>query len=1091
MSDASDSDSCVTFHQYGQRCSALAPCRNCRHRWSGQEDGVGGAEQDHSSDPDYYRNLLDDLFRLVRSTDETGVRPVLDMVRNGAAHDDVRNYLDRAFGRVPSSNSATSSSFFLPRLLSKYEVESGVPAFRSKVMDVHYLCDSAPVKVPAKPWTTVTDDDALVSHLVSLYFTWDYPFYAFVDREILIKHWQMGNLQSDFCSPLLVNSLLANACHYSHYSEAYAVPGDVKTKGTDFLAEAERLLKDSRFEKGSVVRLASLQASLLLYERYSMIGDDDNGYIMLSQALEMAESLGIINSPHLDLNRAHMSEDMVSSVKRTAWGLFQIDTIVHTNFLRPSCVNEVSIERIDRQESKPTDIWIPYPTNRPHRPSWLSQTFDEACRLSYIARDMSLILSPSSRRPSGDIRQQKQSLFNDLHAWESALPPIFNPNSQPAPHIILLRMRYHALLINLYCDWFDGKLPFNHATGQAAPAPSTRAADRDSLEVALSSAREISSLTRLHKRAYGMDRAHQFAMYAILLALFAFLEQTSFNVLDHDFLSLTSAFSVIASRSQVGMNLFHIFRHSVRSRLECGKWESSIKIPTELEELFFKNDSSEFPDRWNHYAEGLQRLAERGEYIGSVDGGFQAHAASGINDMLRKARRIKCDETKPTCRNCARSKRDCAYASPSQDPKSNLRIVVYTPRASFATTGAEKHSLDFFLAQMRTRFPIHFSQPVLQAAHREDVLARAVIALGAMQQVFEYDDSSAIGTWSPMAQFAMQQYGKALRLLQDRVISNSRGMASMSPDILLISCIFFACFECLRGSTQAAIIHMRSGLNLLREYDDDPRTGLLIPRRTMRSLFVRLDNQIIEMRGSTLSMTSPQDCFEVIAGDPTPEDDVHDALNGFWNHILHGMLDAARAVAKGETPGPAITTSQNDIKNKMKALHANFTREPNAGASLGDDYGQDPDILHIWFLLSPMLLTANTWDPADVWGPHNDNFAQIVALAEGYLARESANHSSRKRTFSFSLGVVPALTLTASRSRDPTVQQKAMYLLSICNRREGIWDAKAALQIANRTVELDKSVSDTSSEEQAAIRLKNRAAAFDDVLVDEENSPEP
>lgn len=45
------------------------------------------------------------------------------------------------------------------------------------------------------------------------------------------------------------------------------MPGDVKTKGTDFLAEAERHMKSNHFEKGSIVRLASLQATLLLYER--------------------------------------------------------------------------------------------------------------------------------------------------------------------------------------------------------------------------------------------------------------------------------------------------------------------------------------------------------------------------------------------------------------------------------------------------------------------------------------------------------------------------------------------------------------------------------------------------------------------------------------------------------------------------------------------------------------------------------------------------------------------------------------------------------------------------------------------------------
>ncbi|KAL4924206.1 uncharacterized protein BDV17DRAFT_284853 [Aspergillus undulatus] len=1086
MLETNDQDPCVTYHQYGQRCTGTAPCRNCRQRLAAHGSQADG----ESNDPNYHRQLLSHIFELIQSRDGPGIQPLIELIRHGATFPEVRCYLDQVMTGTPTPEKASSLNLQNARLRAGYEVESRAPAFRSKVMDVHYLCDFAPVKVPAKPWTTVTDDDALVSHLISLYFTWDYPFYAFVDREILVKHMQMGNLQSDFCSPLLVSALLANACHYSHYSEAYTVPGDVKTKGTDFLAEAERHLQTYRFEKGCIVRLASLQATLLLYERYSMVGDDDNGYIMLSQALEMAEALGIINSPDLDLDPSFMSEDMISSVKRTAWGLFQIDTIVHTNFLRPSMVHSVSLQRIDRDASKPTDMWAAYPLNRPDRPSWLSQAFDEACRLSFIARDMSQTLSPKAD-PQGNTQEQKHDLHNKLRDWEAHLPPTFAMKEKPAPHILLLRMRYHALLINLYCDWFEGKPPFNEITGQADQEPSTRVADPGALATALSSAREIASLTRLHKEEYGMERAHQFAMYAILLALFAFLEQQSFNVLDHDFLFLTSAFSIIASRSQVGMHLFYIFRHSVKFRLQCGKWESSVDVPTELNELFFSSTSPEIPDRWLHYAEGLQKLADNGEYIGSLDGGWQAHAASGINDMLRKARRIKCDEGKPTCRNCIRSKRDCAYANTRQDGRSNLRIVMYTPRASFATTGAEKHSLDFFLAQMRTRFPIHFSQPVLQAAHREDVLAHAVIALGAMQQVYEFDDFSAIGMWSPMSQFAMQQYGKALRLLQDRVQYHARGMGGTPPDLILISCLFFACFECLRGSTQAAIIHMRSGLNLLRSYEAAPDTGSMIPKRTMRSMFTRLDNMLIEMRGSSLSMTSPNDHLDVVARQPTPEDNVHDALNSLWNHILHGMLDSARALAHGQAPSPSITTPQADVKAAMKQLHDSFTRASSSAYPFPDagDYGQDPDILRIWFLLSPMLLTAHTWDPQDAWGPHNDNFARIVALAEVYLARCNAMNPARKRTFSFSLGIVPPLVLTSTRSRDARVQAKALYLLSICNRREGIWDSNLAVQFARKTIEMDKSLEAQKHEDLAAIRLKNRADAFEEILVDDEDAP--
>jgi hypothetical protein len=79
-------------------------------------------------------------------------------------------------------------------------------------MDIHYLCDEAPINVPAQPWTDVTGDSDLVSHLVSLYFTWDYPFNSFLDAEVFLRHMRNADLGSQFCTPFLVNALLSNAC---------------------------------------------------------------------------------------------------------------------------------------------------------------------------------------------------------------------------------------------------------------------------------------------------------------------------------------------------------------------------------------------------------------------------------------------------------------------------------------------------------------------------------------------------------------------------------------------------------------------------------------------------------------------------------------------------------------------------------------------------------------------------------------------------------------------------------------------------------------------------------------------------------------
>ncbi|KAJ0419519.1 hypothetical protein BJY00DRAFT_153808 [Aspergillus carlsbadensis] len=623
MAEAPDSESCLTWVQFGQKCTPLAPCRKCKPALDSQHSV---ATTSHDS-PDYYRDLLGDLFTLIQSRNATHTDELVQIIREKGSFQQVRAYLDQALTVSHHAEEPEGASQVLQKIQHGYEVESGAPPYRPKVMDVHYLCDFAPYKVPAQPWTTATSDDALVSHLVSLYFAWDYPFYAFIDSDIFFTHMAKGDPFSDFCSPFLVNALLAQACHYSQYTEAYTVPGDVKTKGTDFLAEAERYLENSRYQKGSVVRLASLQATIILYEMYSMAGIDDYGYMMLNQALEMGEALGIINNPNIDTKKLGFSEEMTRSLQRTAWGLFQIDTVVHANFLRPSRVTEVSVHRSDRNTSGSTDLWIPYPIDRRPRPSWLSQCFDEACNLSYIARDISRVLGAGAKRDE-NIPDRKEEFYNQLRQWKASLPPGFDPARKPAPHIIVLQMRYEALLINLYCDSFTKEPPFRSEPPYRRHTDPT---ELRALEAALASAREISALVQLHREEYGVDRAHQFAMYAAMLALFAFLEQPVFNVLDHDFCLLTSTFSIMARRSHVGVKIFQIFRHSVRSRLRADH-HASIgdleKLPAGLKELFQDNPEAISAHR-EGYAENPGKLTDDAGAVSEDE-----YTASGIGDML-------------------------------------------------------------------------------------------------------------------------------------------------------------------------------------------------------------------------------------------------------------------------------------------------------------------------------------------------------------------------------------------------------------------------------------------------------------------------
>ncbi|KAB8264774.1 hypothetical protein BDV32DRAFT_75403 [Aspergillus pseudonomiae] len=516
----------------------------------------------------FHRDLLHDLLKVMRSLDESHAKGLFDLLRADSSVEQLRSYIDRTFDELQGFDHNDETISSLERLRERLDVPSGAPPSRPTVMDLNYLCDITPFRVPAKPWTTVTNDDNLVSHLVSLYFTWDYPFYAFVDQKAFIRHMTLGNVDSDLCSPFLVNALLANACYYSQYSEAYVVPGDVASKGRNFLAEAERYLPSHQLEKGGGIRLASLQGALLLYER-----------------------------------------------------------VVHTNFLKPSRVSSVSLDRIDPNETGAGELWVPYPTDKRPRQSWLGQYFDEACKLSYLARDISRHLYHETTTGTDQFRQ-KQVFFNKLRQWERALPDNFQVFKSPPPHVLLLRMRYHVLIIGLARDGFGVQSFFLGSQEQQ------RTMDESANAISLASAREISALARIHREEYGMERAHQFATYAMMLALFTMLDDPSFDVLSHDFLSLTSAFSITASRSQVGRYLFHIFRQSVRSRNQEERVLQSDAVSDEVKELFGRHSWSQLPDRWGDYADGLER------YRGSFSSGSWNYTASGVRDMLEKYERL-------------------------------------------------------------------------------------------------------------------------------------------------------------------------------------------------------------------------------------------------------------------------------------------------------------------------------------------------------------------------------------------------------------------------------------------------------------------
>lgn len=171
------------------------------------------------------------------------------------------------------------------------------------------------------------------------------------------------------------------------------------------------------------------------------------------------------------------------------------------------------------------------------------------------------------------------------------------------------------------------------------------------------------------------------------------------------------------------------------------------------------------------------------------------------------ARRIKCDEQRPSCKKCTIARRICdGYALDSL-----FSLVACRARTSFPpsypnsstmpsnpspTLGTirETHSFNFFISITSPQLSGFFGEDIwdrliLQTSHFEPAIRYAIIALGGLHEVFVKSGGLICGEGrGDEFTFAWVQYGRAMRGLMD-------GKGRRRVDVWMVACVLFACFE--------------------------------------------------------------------------------------------------------------------------------------------------------------------------------------------------------------------------------------------------------------------------------------------------------
>ncbi|KAG6012949.1 hypothetical protein E4U41_005187, partial [Claviceps citrina] len=196
-------------------------------------------------------------------------------------------------------------------------------------------------------WTTVCADDALMRDLLGVFLRCEYHFAAAFQKDYFLEDLaghrpgpgpgpgpgpsraagSPGSAGSAFCSPLLVNVVLAYACVCHPGLPRRAEYWNPNTLLYRFLAEARRIWE---LECGAA-RVTTVQAGILLNAIYTLCGLDEVGQAYRVQAVALAGRMGLFERAGggggEGVDEGSTREDRVLRGRAfTAWALYNWET---------------------------------------------------------------------------------------------------------------------------------------------------------------------------------------------------------------------------------------------------------------------------------------------------------------------------------------------------------------------------------------------------------------------------------------------------------------------------------------------------------------------------------------------------------------------------------------------------------------------------------------------------------------------------------------------------------------------------------------------------------------------------------------------
>jgi hypothetical protein len=322
-----------------------------------------------------------------------------------------------------------------------------------------HLCDERLWSVDLSQWSAIKITNEQAASLISLYLHISHPIIAFFDADLFIE--DLVAHRGQFCSRLLVNTVLARACvsllGRTKWGDLHSCLTDdlqqqycatnpgAATSASKFLDEALKLWKLNSAHDSLMTAAAAQLLSLICF---------CNGKETIAQSLrddgkrmaERMELFGVVSDDASISRQREMPLPALRATSYVAWGCFNWLVLQSHHYRDQPALYPPSLPIPGRDEPVA------------QLPDYMGNTFPESCRFESIRARLILTYNANGWDAERIPLKFAESVYQEFLAWMDSSPVAVARDDKGEHHVLVLRIWYHTAIMDVFRPFLGKKL---------------------------------------------------------------------------------------------------------------------------------------------------------------------------------------------------------------------------------------------------------------------------------------------------------------------------------------------------------------------------------------------------------------------------------------------------------------------------------------------------------------------------------------------------------------------------------------------------------------------------------------------------------